>query len=373
MVGTILLFVVILSLLVFVHEFGHFVMAKKMGMYVEEFGFGFPPRLWGIQKGQTTYTINWIPLGGFVKIKGESGEMRDHPDSFSSKPAWQRLTVLVAGVAMNMVLAAALLSIGFMIGLPSVVDDTTSAQAQVTNEKVQIMAVLPGSPADTAGVKEGDVLLSIDGNVYTSASDARSYIQSAGDAGVTFSVKRDDKDYLTYQLKPAVLASLGVTGVGVGLVKTGLVSYPWYLAIGQGIVATGQFTWEILKAFGGLVSNLVVHQAVSVDLSGPVGIAVMTGQAAALGFVYLLQFTAILSINLAVVNILPFPALDGGRALFVIIEKIRHKAVSGRLEAMVHNIGFACLMALVLLVTYRDFVKFGGQMIGTLKGLVGLS
>ncbi len=367
MVGTILLFVVILSVLVFVHEFGHFVMAKKMGMHVEEFGFGFPPRLWGIKKGPTVYSINWIPLGGFVKIKGESGDLRDHADSFASKPAWQRLTVLVAGVAMNMLLAASLLSIGFMIGLPSVVDETTSQQAQLSNEQVQLVSVLPDSPAANAGVKEGDVLLSIDGNVYTSASDARSYIQASGDNGVTLSVKRD-KEYLTFPLKPEMLASVGVVGVGIGLVKTALVSYPWYLAIVQGIVATGEFTWAIVRSLVGLIGNLVVHQTVSVDLSGPVGIAVMTGEAAALGFVYLLQFTAILSINLAVVNILPFPALDGGRALFVIIEKIRHRAVSGRLEAFVHNLGFALLMGLVILVTYRDFVKFGGQLFATMTG-----
>src|SRR3989338_7947177 len=124
MIWTILIFIVVLGVLVFVHEFGHFIAAKKSGMKVEEFGFGFPPRAFGIKRGETPYSINWIPLGGFVKIKGESGSDRQDPDSFASKPAWKRFIVLIAGVAMNLVLAAVLLSIGFMSGLPSVIDET---------------------------------------------------------------------------------------------------------------------------------------------------------------------------------------------------------------------------------------------------------
>jgi regulator of sigma E protease len=370
MFWTLLLFLAVLSILVFVHEFGHFLTAKKMGMKVEEFGFGFPPRAWSFRRGGTDYSINWIPLGGFVKIKGESGEDRDHPDSFAGKPAWKRLAVLVAGVTMNLVLAAVLLSIGFMVGLPTVVDGEVSPHARLTDETVRIVTVLPESPAGDAGVASGDILLSIDGQTFADADAARAYITAHSTQEIEFALKRQD-EYITARMTAEELPEVGTLGVGVGLVKTASVAYPWYLAIVNGVIATGVFTWEVVKAFADLLTNLIVRQEVSVDLSGPVGIAVMTGQAAALGVVYLLQFTALLSINLAVVNILPFPALDGGRVLFLAIEKFRRKPVNERIEALVHNLGFAFLMGLVILVTYRDLVRFGDQILGTLKGLIG--
>ncbi len=371
MFWTLLLFLAVLSLLVFVHEFGHFIVAKKSGMKVEEFGFGFPPRLWAIRRGGTAYSINWIPLGGFVKIKGESGEQRFDHDSFSFQSAWKRLLVLVAGVTMNMVLAAVLLSIGFMLGLPTIVEDGISSSARLADEQIRVVSVLSGSPAERAGFESGDALLSIDGIPFASAKEAHGHITTHVEQDMVFVVEREGVS-ISATLRAEALPEVGITGVGVGLVKTALVSYPWYLAIVNGIVATGMFTWEVLKAFWDLLANLVVRQEVSVDLSGPVGIAVMTGQVAELGFVYLLQFAALLSINLAVVNILPFPALDGGRVLFLAIEKLRRKPVDERLEAMVHNLGFAALMGLVLLVTYRDLVRFGDQIIGTLRGMVGV-
>jgi len=371
MFGTILLFLVLLSLLVFVHEAGHFFMAKKMKMKVEEFGFGFPPRAWGIKKGDTVYSVNWIPLGGFVKIKGESGENAHDPDSFASKKAWQRFLVLVAGVAMNFALAAVLLSIGFLFGLPSVVDENLPAYANVRDERVVIMAVSPDSPASRAGIEAGDSLLSIDGQTFVAAEAARAYIAEHGDRGIDVVVKKTDGTTETVEVTSEDLAGTDVHGIGVGILSTGLVSFPVHMAVVHGVSATWTYTVEVVKAFGGLIGNLVVKQEVSVDLSGPVGIAVMTGEVAAMGFSYLLQFAALLSINLAVLNILPFPALDGGRVLFLIIEKLRRKPVDVRVEAAVHNLGFALLMILVVLVTYRDFVKFGDQIWGTLRSLVG--
>jgi len=341
-----------------------------MGMKVEEFGFGFPPRLWGVRKGETIYSINWIPLGGFVKIKGESGEQKNDSDSFASKPAWRRFLVLIAGVAMNMILAAILLSFGFMAGLPTVVDSSLSSQARLSDENIRIMSVLSESPGEKAGLEGGDVLLSINDSVFSSADGARQYIQEHADQELRFVIKREET-YLTIPVTAGPLPGMTAVGVGVGLVKTALVSYPWYLAIPHGVAAAGIFVWEVLRAFWNLLASLVVHQEVAVDLSGPVGIAVMTGQAAAMGFVYLLQFTAILSINLAVVNLLPFPALDGGRVFFLLIEKIRRRAVDERIEALVHNLGFVVLMGLVLLVTFRDLARFGGQILNVVKQLVG--
>lgn len=371
MITTILLFLVILSVLVFVHEFGHFIVAKKSGMKVEEFGFGFPPRAFAVRKGDTEYSVNWIPLGGFVRIKGESGEHRAEPDSFSAKPKWKRFLVLVAGVAMNFLLAGVLLSAGFMVGLPTSIEGDLPANANVAETQLQVVTVAAGSPAERAGVSAGDELVSMDGAVFDTAEAARDYIRAHGDGGIVTVVRKQDDAFATVTLTSEDLASAGVHGVGLGLVKTGLVSFSFFPAIAHGFVAATSYTVEVVRSFADLVRNLVVTQRVSVDLSGPVGIAVMTGQAADLGVVYLLQFAALLSVNLAVVNILPFPALDGGRILFLLIEAIRRKPANHQVEAVVHNVGFALLMALVLLVTYRDFVKFGGQMWGAVKHLVG--
>src|SRR3989338_7557980 len=203
--GTLLLLIVVLSLLVFVHELGHFVMAKRMGMKVEEFGFGFPPRAFGIKRGETTYSINWIPLGGFVKIKGESGSERQDPDSFASKPAWKRFVVLIAGVAMNLVLAAVLLSVGFMSGLPSVIDEATPASARIQNEAIQVLRVVPGSPAEEAGIPVGAKIAAIDGRVFETAKEARDYIGSRETNVVQFTVLLEDGSYVDRILTPRLL------------------------------------------------------------------------------------------------------------------------------------------------------------------------
>lgn len=370
MLGTVVLFVIVLSLLVFAHEFGHFVTAKKLGMKVEEFGFGFPPRLFGIVKKGTMYSINWIPIGGFVKIKGESGEFRSQPDSFASKSLPARFAVLVAGVVMNLVLAAALLSVGYMIGLPSVVDDALSPSARVSAEEIRIAQIMPGSPAAEAGIAVGDTLMSIDQFVFSSADEAQAYIRANTDHPLSITLKRGE-DYVTVEAQAKTLEGLSSPAVGMGLITTALVSYPLHLAVVQGVASTGVYTWEVAKAFAGLLKNLVVEQRLTMDVTGPVGIAVITGEAAALGFVYLLQFTALLSINLAVLNVMPFPALDGGRLFFLVIEKIRGRALNQRFEAVVHNLGFLFLMLLVILVTYRDLARFSDQIIGTLKSIVG--
>jgi len=371
MFTTIIIFVVVLSLLVFVHELGHFLTAKKMGMKVDEFGFGFPPRLFGIKKKGTIYSINWIPLGGFVKIKGESGEHRTDPDSFAAKPVWRRFLVLVAGVAMNLILAFVLLSAGFMAGLPSVIDENVPASAHISDEALRIMSVAEDGPAALAGISNGDKLVSIDGQSFTEPEAARTYIGSNAESGIEV-VYESRADGIEYKktIEAAHIESINITGIGVGMAKTGKVSFAPHEAVWRGVTFTATLTYEVIKAFGGLIKSLVVEQKVTVDLSGPVGIAVLTGEAASLGIVYLLQFVALLSINLAVVNILPLPALDGGRVLFLIIEKIRRKAVSQKVEAVVHNLGFLLLMTLVVLVTYQDFVKFGDQIWGALKGLV---
>lgn len=354
MIITVLLFIALLSVLVFVHELGHFLMARACGMKVEEFGFGFPPKAFGIKKGDTTYSINWIPIGGFVRIKGENGNDKSDHDSFSSKKPWQRFLVLIAGVAMNFFLAVVLFSIGFMIGLPSVIDRELPASAHVSESRLAIMEVMVDSPAARAGVVGGDSIISLDGQLATDADKTRLYLVDHGAAGVDLTIQKADASQKTVHVVSETLKGTALVGIGIGFIRTGLVSYPFYLAIPHGVIATVQMTGEIFKSFWDLIVSLVVTHQTGAALSGPVGIAVMTGQVAAMGFVYLLQFAAILSINLGVINVLPFPALDGGRIFFLIIEKLRGRAVNERLEIAMNNLGFLLLMVLIMFVTVKD-------------------
>ena len=371
---TFLIFIIVLGLIVFVHEFGHFIAAKRSGVRVDEFGFGFPPRIVGVKCGNTTYSINWIPLGGFVKIKGESGEDRDDADSFAHKPAWQRGLILLAGVAMNVVLAIVLLSIGLAVGAPNVTDGLPPS-AIVHERAVQVMAVLPGSPAERAGFTAGDSILSVDTVTIRDAEDLRARV-TASEGAVSIEIKKpagcrslaeattalapDAVLCRVLSVTPETLAETGKIGIGVQLANIGVVRYPWYLAIVKGFAAAFIFLWEIIVSFALLIKNLVLGKGVGADLSGPVGIAVLTGQVSRLGIMYLMQFVALLSLNLAVLNAVPFPALDGGRFLFLVIEKFRGKPVPKRAEQIAHQVGFALLMLLVLAVTYRDLVRYGG-------------
>lgn len=369
MISTIIIFTAVLSLLVFVHEFGHFITAKRAGIRVDEFGFGFPPRAFGVKRGQTIYSINWIPLGGFVKIKGEAGEFSRDKDSFANKSAWTRGLVLTAGVIMNVLLAWFLLSVGYVIGMPQVIEDL-SPYAKVADRKVQIVSVLKDSPAQRAGLEAGDAVVAIGGVAVAQPDDLRTFTANREGQTVRVTLRRKEET-LDKDVTLALIKETGKPGMGVALVSTGFVSYPLWLAPVQGGVATWAFTKEIFGAFFGLIADLFRQQKVSVEFSGPVGIAILTSEVAKLGLRYLLQFTALLSLNLAVINILPIPALDGGRMLFLVIERLRGHAVSRKIETMAHNIGFALLMLLVLFVTFHDVAKFGDRIWAGLSGFFG--
>lgn len=389
MFTTLIIFLLVLGLLVFVHEFGHFITAKKYGAKVEEFGFGFPPRMIGIVKSDekwkivgkskptdinfknTIYSFNWIPLGGFVKIKGEAGEGANDPDSFVNKKIWQRAIILFAGVGMNVALTAILLSIGFGIGIPQAIDDDISPAAKVSDAEIQVVAVVNNTPAEESGIKAGDVILSIDDKSFEKLQDFSDYVNSKESIPLSVQIKRGEEE-ISKEIAPKFLPEYDTIGFGIGMAQVGIVSYPWYMAPWEGVKATGYFVKEILKAFGMLLKNLVQDGEVSVDISGPVGIAVITGQVARLGLIYLLQFTALLSVNLAIINFFPFPALDGGRFIFLIIEGIRGKPVNRKIENIIHNIGFTLLLLLVVLVTFRDFTRFGGKILEVMKQSLGM-
>ncbi|MDP2709075.1 MAG: RIP metalloprotease RseP [bacterium] len=377
MLLTIITFIIVLSILVFAHELGHFLTARRFGVRAEEFGFGFPPRAFGLYKSvngswkpvwggrevsdaaDTIYSINWLPLGGFVKIKGENGDGENEPDSFASRPIWQRAVMLSAGVIMNVALAAVLISAGFMAGLPQALDGTLDSRARVSDQKIQVVQVVNNSPAELAGLMIGDTIVSIDGQKFSNFEELQSYVGANTGSPLAYKIERSG-EIIDEKITPELLADTGRGGIGVGITETGIVSYPWHIAIIEGVKTTFFLLWAIIVAFYELIKGLIFGQGVTADLAGPVGIATLTGQVARLGFVYLLQFTALLSINLAVINFFPFPALDGGRVLFLIIEKIKGSPVKREVEGAIHNIGFALLMLLVLIVTFRDVSRFSG-------------
>ncbi len=359
MIGTVLLFLVLLSVLVLAHEWGHFAAARKAGMVVEEFGIGFPPRLfsWKDKKG-TVWSINLIPIGGFVRIQGESGEQRFEAGSFATKSYFARFAVLFAGVFMNLVVAAGLFSLGFAFGLPSIIEGGVDARAIVSDQAIHVVQVLADSPAEQAGLENGDQILAIDSQAYTDGASARQALQpSVSGASVELTLERAG-EVKTVKVVPVYLESIGRDGVGLALVETGQLRYPWYFAPVKGVTTTIGMTGQIIEAFAALIQGVFTKDSnIAAQLSGPVGIAVLTGQVANLGLAHLVQFAAMLSVNLAVLNILPFPALDGGRIFFLLIEGLRRKPTSQAFEQGVHAAGFALLLLLIVFVTYRDIVK----------------
>lgn len=357
MIWTILLFLGVLSVLVLAHEWGHYYTAKKIGADVEEFGLGFPPRLFSWKgKDGMIWSLNLIPLGGFVKITGESGDERENPNSFANKKIWQRFLVLVAGVLMNFLIAWALFSIGFLSGIPAITEGDIAQNVHVRNQAITVTEVIADAPAQQAGLQIGDKVTAINGIAYIDGDEARDALAAASVDTMIVSIERDDV-VQDIEITPTYIEAIEREGIGAAVVETGLVRYPWYAAPWEGLKITVTYSVLIVGAFIDIIAGLVSGAGVSADISGPVGIAVMTGEIASLGFIYILQFAAILSINLAILNILPFPALDGGRILFVLIEAIRRKPASPQLEAMIHNLGFALLMILIIVVTYRDIVN----------------
>lgn len=369
---TILIFIILLGLLVFVHELGHFLTAIRNGIRVDEFGFGFPPRLFGVVKdengkfkivwgskempsGKTVYSINWIPLGGFVKIAGEDGHDVSDPNSFASKSAWVRIKVLGAGVFMNFLFAWFLIAIVLMLGMPQPIEP--SERGKYENARIQVLSIGKGTPAETMGLTPGDALIAINGEKVTSLEQVSQAISSNKGKTITVDVDRFGKA-LSLSGTPRVEYPANEGALGISFSETAVVSYPWYEAIYRGAITTYNITMAIFEAFGKMIASLFGAEKTQLDVTGPVGIVYLTKQMSDLGLAYLLQFAALLSINLGIINILPIPALDGGRILFILIEKLKGSPVSRRIEGMIHQVGFILLLLLMLLVTIRDFSQF---------------
>jgi regulator of sigma E protease len=358
-ISTIVIFLLILGLIVFVHELGHFATAKFFGVRVEEFGLGFPPKIYGKKSGETEYTLNWIPLGGFVRIMGEDGENRDDPKSFGAKPVWQRTIILAAGVMMNFILAIVLFSIVFMSGFPTDVSDM-SANEIPSNAKVfvQVMDVASGSPAQQAGIMSMDRILKIDNVDVKDEADLQNYTNANPDKNVTLTIERQGQE-LQKQVFIRKDHPADQGAIGVSLAKTAIIKYPFFSAVKEGFKYTSDLTLFIFGYLYQTIAQLLYKGGTTAQLSGPVGMVSMTQEAAQLGIMVLLNFIALISINLAIINILPLPALDGGRIAFLIAEKLKGSPVSQEFEAKVHNAGFMILMLLMVVVTFQDLTRLG--------------
>lgn len=364
----IIIFIVILLVLVVSHEFGHFIVAKKSGIRVDEFSFGFPPKLFGKKIGETSYNFNLLPLGGYVKIFGENPDedSMSGPDSgrsFVNKPRYIQAAVLFAGVTMNFLVAWLLLSVGFISGLPTSVQSAPKG-AVVENQALTITSVLPGSPAEVGGIKVGDKIVSLetekDSTLLLSSNlgteTVQSFIKSHGDEKVEVSIVRANEE-MELTVIPQKSDKNDYVMIGISMDTIGTLKLPIHRAIWEGLKLSVDVFVGTVVGFYNLIHGAILGTADMSTLTGPVGIVGVVGDAAEFGFIYLLSFTALISINLAVINLVPFPALDGGRLLFLLIEKIKGSRIKPQIANWVNMVGFGLLMLLMVIITYHDIVK----------------
>jgi len=344
----IFIFIAMLAVLILVHEFGHFIAAKRSDVKVEEFGIGFPPKLASIKKGETVYSLNLVPLGGFVKLLGE--EDPTEPRSFASKSIGIRALILAAGPLMNLVLPIILFSTVFMI------------PHNVLMEQVQVQQVAPSSPAAEARIEQGDIILAINGHKINNRGDLAYYVQLSLGSETTLILNKATNGEQEVTLvprwrPPESEGALGIEVVGAGGSQQVIrQSYsPWTASM----LGT-QRCLETLILFRNTIRSWIIG-ATTLQVAGPVGIYQMTAEVARAGLLALIVFTAFISLNLGIINLLPLPALDGGRIVFLLVELARRgKRVSPRVEHLVNAVGFALLILLMCIITYFDIARIIG-------------
>ena len=359
---SIFLFIVILAVLILAHEFGHFIAAKRAGIRVDEFGIGFPPRLWKKKIGETTYSVNAFPVGGFVKIFGEDPDDesirgKDAKRSLVHKSKWIQAWVVGAGIVFNLLLAWILISGGFIVGLPFSAEDEQYG-SRVQDAVLTVTQVMPHSPAETAGIKGGDHIISLHTgkDVLDAPEVASTQKFIASHSELTFTYVRG-KEMRTTIVHPVEGVVDGRRAIGISMDKAGILKLPVHEAIYAGALTTASFTWATLTGLIDFFKNIFVGHADFSEVSGPVGIVGIVGEASALGFVHVLSLMAIISINLAVINLLPFPALDGGRLFFILIEAIKGSPIKPVIANTANGVGFILLILLMVVVTYGDIAK----------------
>lgn len=369
MIPTILVFIIMLSVLVLIHELGHFLVAKKFGIKVEEFGLGFPPRVWGKRIGETLYSINALPIGGFVKLYGEddAGSGRIKPSAvssqqsavddihraFFSRPIWQRGLVVVAGVTMNFLLAVVVITYLFTFeGIPA------------QGNKVTISEAVKGSPAQIAGLRKGDLIEKIG---KTQIKDTKTLITETrkhlGEK-IQISVKRGSESKVI-EVTPRKNFPNNQGPMGIAITQNIVFNkYPFPQSLYYGTKQTLNDSGQIVFGFKDVVINIFTRLTVPAGVAGPIGMAQLTGEFVRVGPSAVLGLVYMLSLSLAVLNILPIPALDGGRFFFILVEALTRRKVNPRFEAMAHAVGIVLLLTFLAVVSFKDILRIiSGQSI----------
>jgi regulator of sigma E protease len=371
-IGTVAAFIAILVVLVLVHELGHYISAKRAGITVEEFGIGFPPRIASVTWHGTRYSLNWIPLGGFVRMLGEDGDVEIRrlreggltdaeieqamSGAFNRRPIWVRICVLVAGVAMNFILAGLFFSWAAMLPQPLSLGPI---------EVVEIPDETPNSPAERA-LEVGDLITAADGRTFERSRDLTGYISERAGESVTLSIVRDGEQ-TTVEVTPRevteedVARGRGAIGFSWEAQRQGelppLADEPLE-AVGIGFGGAARLAVEIPGGLAGAIGGLLgLNPDGAGDARGPIGIAQITGEVIDAGLLAVVQFIGLLSINLAILNVLPFPPLDGGRIAVVLIEAARQRRLPAEREAFIYLAGFVVLIALVILISINDIER----------------
>ncbi|MCD6402284.1 site-2 protease family protein [bacterium] len=350
--------------LAILHEFGHFLLAKKVGVKVDEFGLGYPPRLFAKKIGETVYSINLLPFGAFVEIHGERGQI-ETSDSLSKKPISQRALIILGGVISFWIIGIILFSIGFRIGTPVAISD----DLEVQNAKVQIIQVAKNSPAEIAGLKAGDTILNLKSQIsnlktqnskikVNKVKEVQEFINENKGKEVILTIERGKKIF-DVELIPRSSPPENEGPMGISLIRTKIEKFPIFLAISKGIKTSFEVTLLIVKAFGRILKGLVFGKGIpeGVEVMGPVGIGALIFQALEAGVSYFIHFVAIVSLHLAIINLLPIPAVDGGRLLFLGIEKLKGSPVDPKIEKRINAAFFGLLIILMFLVTIKDILR----------------
>ncbi len=361
---SILIFLGVLFILVLVHELGHFTIAKLTGMRVDEFGIGFPPKLFGIKRGETLYSFNAFPIGGFVKIFGEDGEGDDgnkktENRSFTSKSKFAQSAVLLAGVTMNVLFAWFLVAIAFGIGVKSSVDETIAGP----NASLTVTNVLKESPAEKAGLKSGVIIRDVqaDGEKLAKLTPSAfsNFVGAHADSSIAiaFTENGELRAVQVVPLKHVIEGDTEKVAIGVALTQVDIIDRTVRESIRDSFMYVISGLTEITVGIGKLIADAVQFKADFSQVAGPVGIVGLVGEASAFGITSLLMFTAFISLNLAVINVLPFPALDGGRFLIVTIEALIGSPIKPQIVGTINTLGFFILIALMIVVTWNDIVR----------------
>jgi len=355
---TFLIFFAILFVLVISHEAGHFFSARAFKIRVEEFGFGIPPRLFGFKgKSGTIYSLNWLPFGGFVKIFGEEGEEAENQESFGAKPKRVRALILVAGVLANIAVGYLAFTAISAVGYPQAV----SGDEAMEGAEIAIVEIAKNSPADTAEFVLGDKIKKIVAGgaefVPAKISEFRNIISENAGGRIEILVERNGK-FIKKNVSPRKSPPEGEGPLGVALALVKTYRAPLYAAPYEG----ARLTWFVLRGtvygFYEALRAVLVGKTENIEVAGPVGIFNLIGSAASSGITNLVMFLGILSVNLAFINLLPIPGLDGGRLFFLAVEAVRKKQISSKISARWHGVGLALLIVLMALITYNDIAKF---------------